>query len=86
MSDTIEPPADKPPAPDYQSSYDRISPYNPASYVCTGYGNEPYEYFDGTPGTDRDHRFTIDLEEGSMDQSVSISDHSKQADFVVYGM
>jgi hypothetical protein len=48
-------------------TYQDISPFNPATYKCTGYReDEPYEYFDGEPG--KDFRFTIDLEGGSTDQ------------------
>ena len=47
-----------------------ISPCNPDKYSCKGYGDEDYEYFDGLPGPGKDHRFTIDLEHGSMDRSV----------------
>lgn len=47
-------------------TYQDSSPYNPEVYNSTGYGDEPYVYFDGAPG--KDDRFTIDLEGGSTDQ------------------
>jgi hypothetical protein len=47
-------------------TYRDTSLYNPEVYKCTGYGTEPYEYFDGAQG--KDDRFTIDLEGGSTDQ------------------
>jgi hypothetical protein len=53
--------------------YQYRSPYNPKLYKCTGYGEEEYEYFDGSPGWpgQKDERFTIDLEGGSMDRYVA---------------
>jgi len=48
----------------YRSSVDL---YNPESYKCVDY-DEGYVYFDGRPGSDRDQRFVIDLEHGSMDR------------------
>jgi len=50
------------------------SPFNPKIYKCTGYSNEPWEWFDGTPG--RDSRFTIDIENGSTDEFVTPSLYS----------
>jgi hypothetical protein len=54
------------PLSNYINCYERISPYNPTVYKCTGYSNEPWEWFDGAPGSDS--RFTIDLENGSTDK------------------
>lgn len=42
------------------------SRFNPEVYTCSGYKDEVWEFFDGSPG--QDARFTIDLEGGSMDR------------------
>ena len=45
--------------------------YEPDIYKCKCKDfDEDYVYFDGRPGSDHDQRFTIDLENGTMDRSV----------------
>ena len=57
-----------PPKITYEISYQRISPYNPEVYKCTGYRDEVYEYFDGSYDPGCDQRFSIDIDDGSMDR------------------
>lgn len=70
MSDESDPKTDIDSNLDDPVDWEDTSPYNPDKYNCQGYGDEDYEYFDGLPGPGKDHRFTIDLEHGSMDRSV----------------
>ena len=70
MSDEPDPKTDIDSNLDDPVNWEDTSPYNPDKYNCQGYGDEEYEYFDGLPGPGKDHRFTIDLEHGSMDRSV----------------
>lgn len=66
--DTVERPVQPLPTTDHSDWYQIISPYNPKIYKCTGYRDEVYQYFDGSAGLDKDQRFTIDIEYGSMDR------------------
>jgi hypothetical protein len=46
-----------------------IDQYDPDIYKCVDF-DKGYVFFDGKPGSDHDQRFTIDLENGTMDRSV----------------
>ena len=41
--------------------------YDPRIYKCVDV-EEDYVYFEGTPGSEHDQRFTIDLEHGTSDR------------------
>lgn len=41
--------------------------YDPRIYKCVDV-EEDYVYFEGTPGSEHDQRFTIDLEHGTTDR------------------
>jgi hypothetical protein len=55
------------PCGDLSSLVEETDPYDPFIYRCSGYDTETYEWFEGKSSA-KDRRFSIDLENGSMDR------------------